>query len=131
MGFRITKAQVAMEFIMFIMIAFMIMIVFTAFAKESMIDLRKDEEGDALKDVVHSVKSEILIATGVEEGYKRNFEIPEQVRGINYTIEIAYGYITAESRNHEYSIQIPPTVGVITKGENTIRKEGGVVFLNA
>jgi hypothetical protein len=120
-----------MEFVMLIMIAFMIMIVFTAFAKDSMIDLRKDEEADALKDVVHAVKAEILIASTVEDGYKRVFEIPDYVSGINYTIEIAYGYIVAESRNHDYSIQVPSTVGVITKGENTIRREGGVVFLNA
>ncbi|MBN2112076.1 hypothetical protein JW707_03170 [Candidatus Woesearchaeota archaeon] len=131
MGFRLNKAQVAMEFVMLIMIAFMIMIVFTAFAKDSMIDIRKDEEGDALKDVVESVKSEILIASNVEDGYRRDFTIPDSVRGINYTIEISYGYINAESRNYEYSVQVPPTVGIIVKGENTIRREEGVVYLNA
>lgn len=130
MGFRLSKSQVAMEFIMLISLAFMIMVVFAAVTRESMVDLRKEEEYVALKDVVHTAQSEITTAASVEDGYRREFSIPASLGGIDYTIEISGSYLIAQSKNHEYLLKISPVAGNITKGVNVIRKSNGVVYLN-
>jgi hypothetical protein len=124
------NSQVAMEFVMFILLAFMIMVVFSVVTRGRMIDLREEEEYVALKDVVHAVQSEISIATGVEDGYLREFSIPESLGGVDYTIQISGGYIIAESKNHEYILSVPNVEGNITKGVNQVTKEGGTVYLN-
>ena len=123
-------SQVAMEFVMFVLIAFMIMVVFAVVTRGRMIDLREEEEYVALKDVVHAVQSEISIAAGVEDGYLRVFSIPESLDGINYTVQISTGYIIAESKNHEYVLSVSDVQGNITKGVNQLTKEGGIVYLN-
>ncbi len=119
-----------MEFVMLISLAFMIMVVFAAVTRESMVDLRKEEEYVALKDVVHTAQSEITTAASVEDGYRREFSIPASLGGINYTIEISGSYLIAQSKNHEYLLKISPVAGNITKGVNVIRKSEGVVYLN-
>jgi len=124
------KSQVAMEFVMLIVIAFMIMIVFAIFTRGRIVDLRGEEEYVSLKDVTHAVQSEITTAANVEDGYERQFTVPLTLDGINYTIGISEGYVVSESENHEYVLRVSPVVGNLTKGINLIRKEGGVVYLN-
>ncbi len=129
MDFRL-KSQVALEFVLLVGIAFMVMVIFAVLTRGSMVDMRGEEEYVALKDVMHTVQGEIITATVVEDGYKRTFTIPLALGGINYTIGISTGYLIGESRNHEYVLQISQTNGSISKGVNVIRKEGGVVYIN-
>jgi len=129
LDFRLRKSQVAMEFVMLIMLAFMIMVVFSVFARDKVVDLRQEEEFASLKDVALAVQSEISIATSVENGYSRDFALPVFLNGINYSITISSGYILAESENYEYAVKASPVSGNIAKGLNTISKEGGVVYL--
>ncbi len=119
-----------MEFIMLIVLAFMIMIVFTVVGRERMVDLRKEAEFVALKDVAIAVQSEIFTATNVEEGYIREFGLPASLDGTNYTIWISGGYLIAVSENHDYTLRISPVAGNVTKGANVIKKENGAVYLN-
>lgn len=130
MGFRLGKSQVAMEFIMLVLLAFMIMIVFTVVGRDRMVDLRREEEFVALKDVAFTVQAEIFTATNVEDGYIREFGLPASLGGVNYTIQISGGYVIAESENHDYTLKISPVTGDVINGANVIRKEDGVVYLN-
>lgn len=126
MGFRLGRAQVAMEFVMLVMLAFMIMILFSIAAREQVLDIREEEEYVSLKDVAHTVQSEIITATNVEAGYRREFSIPESLEGIEYTIGISDSYLVLESRHHEYVLKVPPVQGNVIKGVNTIRNDGEV-----
>jgi len=135
MGFRLNKcfrlkSQVAMEFIMLILLAFMIMMIFTIVGRDKMVDLRREEEYIALKDVSLTVQSEIFIAANVESGYIREFDLPDSLDGINYTIGISGAYLISESENHDYTLRISSVAGNIIKGANVIRNEEGVVHLN-
>jgi hypothetical protein len=76
------------------------------------------------------VQAEIFTATNVEDGYMREFGIPDSLDGVNYTIWVLGEYLIAESENHDESLKISPVVGNVTKGVNEIRKENGVVYLN-
>ncbi len=136
MGFRISKtffgkSQVAMEFVMLVMLAFMIMAVFSVIARDRMMDLRQEEEYAYLQDVVSYVNSEILIASNVEDGYSRQFSIPSTLNGVIYNISFSQGYITAESVHHEYAARTAEVEGSIAKGQNTISKKNGTVYINS
>lgn len=124
------RSQVALEFVLLISLAFMTMMVFAIVTRNSMIDLRGEEEYAALKDVMHVVQGEIIIAISVEDGYKRQFIVPLDLDGINYTIEISEGYLIGESKNHEYLLKVSNVNGSITKGINVLTKLGGAVYLN-
>ena len=137
MGFRLNSrlgcsenAQVALEFVLLISIAFMVMIVFTALAMGSMSNLRGEEEYVLLKDVIHTAQGEIITATIVEDGYKRMFTLPLFLEGISYNITMSGGYIIGQSKNHEYLLKVMDVSGNIQKGVNTIRKQDGAVYLN-
>jgi len=124
------KSQVAMEFIMLVFLAFMIMMVFTVVGRDRMVDIRQKEEFDSLKDIALAVQSELIIAANVEDGYIREFGLPASLDGINYTLMIQSGYIFAESRNHEYLLKASSVSGNVTIGTNIIKRENGVVYLN-
>lgn len=129
MDFRL-KSQVAMEFIMLVFLAFMIMMIFTVVGRDRMVDIRQKEEYESLKDVTLAIQSELIIAANVEDGYIREFGLPGSLDGVNYTILIQSGYIITESENHEYLVKTSSVSGNATIGANIIRKENGVVYLN-
>ena len=129
MGFRI-KGQVAMEFVMLVMLAFMILVVFSSVVRDRYSEVRMEEEYVALKDVVGMLQSEINTAFSVSDDYSRTFELPDSVEGHNYTVRILDGHLIGESENFEVGMRIPPLTGNFTKGENTIQKKGGQILLN-
>ena len=129
MGFRI-NGQVAMEFVLLVMLAFMILVVFSAVSREQYKNIRKESEYAALKDVVGMFQSEINTAYGVADDYKRIFFAPDDVEGYDYTIIVVDSYLIGESENFEVGMRIPPIQGNVTKGNNTIMRKGGAVFLN-
>ena len=108
----------------------MIMIVFSVLAQDSLSGLRQEEEYISLKDLMHTMQGEIITANIVETGYERIFTIPQTLDGVNYTMYLLNGYIIGESKNHEYSLKVAEVNGSFVKGGNTIRKQGGVVYLN-
>jgi hypothetical protein len=128
-GFGI-KGQVAMEFVFMVMLAFMILVVFTAVVRVRYTDVKMEGEYVALKDVVGMMQSEINTAFGVSDDYRRDFDVPDLVEGFNYTVEIHNGYLIGSSENFEVGMRIPPVSGNFTKGNNTITKKGGAVFIN-
>lgn len=129
MGFGL-RSQVALEFMLLVGLAFMVMIVFSILTQDSIVKLRGEEEYVALKDLMHTIQGEIIIATVVEDGYQRIFTVPQTLEGIDYTMYLSNGYIIGESTNHEYVLKVSEVNGSISKGANTIRKQGGVVYLN-
>lgn len=124
------KGQVAMEFVFMVMLAFMILIVFSVTVREHYSDIRKEAEYIALKDAVGMVQSEINTAFAVSDDYKRIFTAPANVEGYDYSIAISGGYLIGNSENFEVAMRIPPVTGNITTGTNIITKKGGEVFLN-
>lgn len=127
---RKTNAQIAMEFVILVGLLFFVMLLFLTFIREYLVDVRSDKDRELLKDIAYAVQAEIHIATGVDDGYERDFTVPEQIDHINYTINITGNQIWAATENSEVVIDIPEIVGTLSIGSNTIRKSGGVVYLN-
>jgi hypothetical protein len=121
------KAQVAVEFLMLIVMLFSIFMVYTIGTRNKMDEIRDQKEYALLADVARMAQNEILTASRVEDGYYRTFELPETLEGVDYTISIVGMMIQASTENHEYILAIPAVNGSIKKGDNVITKENGIV----
>lgn len=125
------KGQVAMEFVLLIVFSFMILIVFSIVAREQIIDIGLEEERSIMKDISGMVQTEINTAMGVSDDYRRVFYVPEEIsEGHDYSIGISNNYIIANTTDFEVVLRISSINGNIQKGNNTITKRGGLVYLN-
>lgn len=125
-----SKAQISAEFFVLLGILFLIAIAFEVASLSQLNDFRLKKENDAVRDVALKIQKELLIAAAVEDGYARQFELPDNVDSINYSLTIQNSTIAVESRNSYYFVSIPQVVGNISKGANAINKTGGVVYIN-
>lgn len=125
-----SKAQVSVEFFIFMGMAFLVAIAFEIASLDQLKDFRVQKESDSVKDIAIKLQKEILIAASVEDGYVRAFTIPNQMDNINYTLTTLNYTITVESKNSIYTVLIPNSVGNVTKGPNIINKTGGVIYIN-
>ena len=86
----------------------------------------------AVREVALIVQDEINLALKSSEGYRRNFELPQDVGGTDYEISFVDGfvYIRTTDERHALSLPIVNLTGNIQKGNNLIRKDNGVIFIN-
>ncbi len=124
------KSQIAIEFIVVIVIVFTITFVFMLSAVDSMQEISLYKEGRAVRDMARSLQEEVVFAATVEDGYFRNFTVPSTLQGIAYNISQSNNSLIVESTKASSIVRIPPVTGVITKGDNIIRKSGGDIYLN-
>ncbi len=125
------KAQVSMEFVFLVSLAFMVMTVFIASTRSEFDELRSEEERTLVRDVGMMVHSELVIASTVEEGYQRTFSIPQKLDGsIDYDIEIINNTLISYTEGYESVFSIPSVTGQMQKGNNTINKTNSTIYLN-
>jgi len=131
-GILSSKAQISMEFFIFVGLAFLIAIAFELVSLDQLNDFRIQKEEEAVKDLALKLQKEMLIAASVEDGYVRVFEVPNKLdTTINYTLTTQNSTITIQSKNALYIVSIPRTAGNISKGFITINKTGGVIYINS
>jgi hypothetical protein len=123
------NAQVAIEFILLLILLFSVFMVYTVSTRNDMDNIRKNKEYILLIDVTKMVQYEIVTATKVKDGYHRTFEIPETLEGTDYNIAIDEMMIIASTEDQEYVLFIPDINGSIKKGDNTITKENGTISI--
>ncbi len=120
-----------MEFVFLVGVAFMVMLVFVSSTRSEFSDLRSKEERSLVKDLAFMVQHELIIASNVQDGYTRIFEVPLKLDdNINYNIQIINNSLVAFTDEYETVLNIPSIVGDIQKGNNTINKTNGVIYLN-
>lgn len=127
---RNIKAQVSVEFIVFVGIGFIILLIFLASSIEKMNEFNTEKELILLKDAAYKVQNEIVLASIVNDGYIRTFSIPERLGTADYNISINGRTLIAQSANYDYVLQLPDANGTLAKGNNTIKKTGGIVQIN-
>jgi hypothetical protein len=124
------KAQVSVEFFLFLGLAFAIALSFSIGSLDRLNELRFKKENDAAMDVALKLQREILLAAYVEDGYSRSFTLPPLIEGINYTIRAQNSTVIVQSKKGFYSLPIPAAAGNFTKGTNTINKTNGIIYIN-
>jgi len=130
MGKQLRQSQVSMEFVFLIGVAFMVMLVFVSSTRSEFSALQSEEERSLVKDVSIMVQQEIIIASNVDDGYNRIFYVPLTLNSISYEIQIINNTLFTFTEDYEHSLNIPPVFGNVQKGNNTIRKISGIVYLN-
>ena len=127
-----SKSQSAIEFI--ILASFMLLVILSFFAITSSKVLEAQEEGDRkiANDIADFAYNEIEIAKSLNDGYARNFTMPQNVNGINYAINIIDNReLVVNYLDYEYVKFLPANVtGTIAKGSNKISKNNGFIFIN-
>ncbi len=131
MGKQLKQAQVSMEFVFLIGLAFAIMIVFLSSTRSEFNELISEEERSLVKDVSVMVQHEFVMALGVEDGYSRVFYVPPKLNNIDYNITIVNNdTLLTTTEEYEYVLNVPFVEGNVQKGNNTVNKTGGVIYLN-
>ncbi len=129
-GSRIKVAQVAFEFVVLVAVLFTALLVFTAFVRDNFSEVQSDTDYFKLKDVALSVKAELNLAVALEDGYQRAFFVPLTLDGLEYDVTRENGFLMFASDGAEYTVNVPPYEGNVTKGNNLIKKVEGVVKVN-
>ena len=130
--FKKNNAQFAIEFIVLISFMFIIFLGFTAIVTSKIIEAKESKRQEIAEDIAALAKNEIDLARSVSDGYNRTFNLPLKVDGNTYTIEIIGNReLIVNYLDKEYVLFLKDNVaGNLNTGENTIRKENGVVYIN-
>lgn len=129
---RRNKAQFAIEFIILIAFMFTIFLGFTAVITSKILDARESGKQQTAEDIATLAKNEIDLARSVSDGYTRTFNLPATIEGNSYGISIIDNReLVVKYLDKEYVLFLEGNVrGNINSGENTIRKENGIVYVN-
>lgn len=126
------KSQSSMEFFTLVGLAFLVVIIFVAVSANEVKEFRDTKEFLLIKDLALKLQKEVAIAASVENGYVRNFDLPDKLENIvDYSTIIRNNTLTINSSKTVFSVAIPNTAGKnFTKGANKIEKISGVVYVN-
>jgi hypothetical protein len=118
-----------MEFIVLVILLFAMFMVYTVNTRSKIDEIREKKEYVLLRDVTKMVQREILTAVKVENGYYRQFDLPQDLNGINYSIYITNTTIIATTELHEEYLAVPYVNGSLEKGTNIITKQNGIITI--
>jgi hypothetical protein len=125
------KSQSSMEFFILIGFAFMAAIAIVVLSIDHFKDFRNQKEFFLIKDVALKLQKEVSIASSVENGYQRSFELPEKLENtFDYFIITSNTSITINTSRTVFSVRIPEVVGNFSIGVNKIEKVDGTIYVN-
>lgn len=124
------KAQSAIEFIIIICFALTFLVIIVASIKVSHQEKTEEKENQEIKRIANKVKDEIRVASRTLDGYRREFKIPKEVMGNDYSIEIIEGSLQIIAEENSLSLGIKNVNGEIKKGVNVIERKDGEIYLN-
>lgn len=133
MNFKLTKkAQVAMEFMILVGFLLFVFSMFFVSINERMSDKAQERKDLIVKQIAVAVQDEINLASQSIDGYEREFKIPIDISGDNYTVGIVDDLVFVKTSDEKHAIALPVlnATGSIVKGINKIEKNNGVVSLN-
>lgn len=124
------KSQINNEFFVFLGVTFLITIAFGIASIDQLNDFKLQRETEAVDDVALKLQKELLIATNVEDGYSRVFQIPDRIDSINYSVAIENLTLYVKSKNAFSIVSIPKVIGNVSKGTNMINRTNGIIYIN-
>ena len=130
MTVTLKKSQITSEFIIFSGIALIASIIFISISVSQLKTLYETKELLLVKDVALKIEKEIDITSDIEDGYYREFELPEKIDDKDYNISIVNNTLTVYTNTTAYFVEILNITGYLKKESNTIKKVNGVVHIN-
>jgi len=135
------KSQSAIELSMIITLMFLIFFIFFMLMADKIVDVQEDANLENLDDLAKIIKEELVLANGVEDGYFRTFEIPQTLNGLNFSVlvlggvavnhtELILSFVDSPDELSHVERLPKSIIGNLTKGVNTISKNGGIICIN-
>jgi hypothetical protein len=125
------RAQITIEFMMLVAIGIVFSLFMIGLASQKTEKISSDNEFLAVEDYAFSLQKEIMIASQVDDGYERSIELPDDINGVAYSVNVSNTTMVVSSPNFEHVLYIPEATGQFTVGQkNTIRNVGGRVYIN-
>lgn len=122
--------QTGMEFLITSgLLLFLFTVFFIAIQTDTM-EKREDRERKSVRNLAYNIKEEINIASQASNGYKREFKIPNQISGQDYSVNIIDKSLYMEAEKTALSLKIEKVYGNITNGNNLIKKENDKIYIN-
>ena len=127
------RSQSAIEFLILIGVIAFFFTIFFAALNENIGDKTRERKTIAIENIAVSVQDEINLASKSSDGYSRQFNVPNDFNGEDYSINLTDGMVYVKSSDNKYAIALPiPNItGNVGKGNNLIKKQGGVIYLNS
>jgi len=135
---RTRKAQTSMEFVIltgFMLLAFLI---FYVIIQSKLVEANTNSIDSAAKQVETLVVNELKVAESVTDGYYREFELPQRVNGMDYTVKIIPGVsdtpeivVRYNGRERVYFVSqtYVSNLSRVSKGLNNVSKSNGIILL--
>lgn len=126
------KSQLSMEFFTLAGMAFLAAIIFAGLSVNEMREFKDAKDFSLIKDLGLKLQKEVSIASYVEDGYERDFTLPDKLENsVDYYILTKNTSITINSSKTVFSARIPVIYGKnFTKGSNKLEKIDGKVYVN-
>jgi len=106
MIFSLKKSQIAIEFMILSGVALITAIIFISISVSDTKTLYETKEFFEVKDVALKIEKEIDITSFVQDGYSRQFEIPEKINNGDYNISIVNNTLTIWTNTSTYITRI-------------------------
>ena len=127
------KSQSAIEFILLVGIVVFFFTIFFIVINENRSDKLAQAQTNLVKEIGLILQDEINLALKSTDGYYRKFNLPENINGKDYELSITEKLVYINSDDGKDVIAFPTAdvTGQPIKGDNIIRKEGGIIYLNS
>jgi hypothetical protein len=131
MKMKCSKSQSSIEFFVLTGMAFLTVIVIVAASASEVKEFRDQKEFFLIEDLALRLQKEVALAAMVEDGYERDFDLPEKLENtVDYFIIQKNETITINSSKTVFSVRIPVAFGNFTKGPNKIEKIDSEIYIN-
>ena len=129
------KAQIAIEFLLLISMAFFIVIALLASVLSVSEQNTKLKSYKEMDDLGKSLQQEFLLASEMEDGYTRKLNLPMTAAGKSYSAVIGqtnntYGYLLLNYQGAELFYMIPKVNGTLILGNNILTKNNDTLRIN-
>ena len=124
------KAQGAIEFVILLAILLIFFVVFFSVIKINVEEKNLEKEKIIVQNIALSIQYEIDLATESSEGYYREFNVPENILGKDYLINLTESRVYVSLGKMGISYKVSKINGSIKKGTNIIKNQNETVVLN-
>jgi hypothetical protein len=126
------KAQSSIEFTILAGFILLFIISFAYVLNENMSDDVRQRRDLMVNNILISAQDEISLASKSRDGYFREFQLPNKIDNIDYNISIIGGsvYVIMEDGKNSGILPVASVMGQPVRGDNLIKKQNGIIYLN-
>jgi hypothetical protein len=123
------SAQIIWEYLFIVALGFLLVIIFASQISTEISVTSEEREIILLKDLARVIQNEIYLASEVETGYIRYFDVPADLDGDEYIVENSANKLILRKGEYDFSVTIPNVMGSITKGSNRITNLNSLICI--